>query len=238
MSTIAPLTNVALVAELAERLKERPAHLPGIGVVHGFSGFGKTFAATYAANRNRALYVEAGSSWTRAKLLDSLLLELGQPCQGTIADRMDRVIRALAETDRLLILDEFDHLVSRGLVELVREIHDKAGAAIILIGEELLPAKLARWERMHNRVLSWVAAQPAGMADVAHLAKLYAPGLEIAGDLLGRIHAASAGRVRRACVSIEMVRERAATLGLSAINLAAWGDAPLSVSAPRARKDA
>ena len=36
-------------------------------------------------------------------------------------------------------------------------------AAIVLIGEELLPQKLQAWERFHGRILDWVAAEPGSI---------------------------------------------------------------------------
>ena len=121
-------------------------------------------------------------------------------------------------------------------MELVREIHDKSCSAIVLIGEELLPSKLVGWERFHNRMLDWVPAQPADLSDVRHLARLYAPEVTMADDLLGKIADAASGRVRRACVSIERVREMASTSGLAEVDLAAWGDRPLFLGQPPARR--
>lgn len=221
---IAPLRNVALFHELVERMINRPAHLPGLGCFYGFSGLGKSFSATYGANCFQAHYVEAGSTWTRKKLCERILQELGvaQP-RGTVADLADEVIQALSLSGHPLIIDEFDHLVARGSVELIREIHDKSGAAIILIGEEQLPRKLAVFERFHNRVLDWVPAQPADLDDMGHLARLYAPGVTFARDLLERIVAESKGQVRRIAVNIEKAREKAATSGLKSIALSDWG---------------
>jgi len=227
---------VGLFMELVDRVMRRPPHLPGMATFHGFSGYGKTFSATLAANTYRALYVEVGSTWTKKRFLEALLTELGQPARGTIADMADQVISGLAQENRPVIIDEFDHVASRGFVDLVREIHDKSCAAVILIGEELLPSKLVKWERFHNRMLDWMPAQPADLEDVRHLARLYAPGIEMAEDLLARITEAAQGRVRRACVSIERVREMAATAGLDAVDLGAWGDRPLFLGQPPARR--
>lgn len=236
-NTIAPLRNVGLFMELVERVQSRPAHLPGMATFHGFSGYGKTFSATLAANTHRALYVEVGSTWTRKRFLEALLTELGQPARGTIADMADLVITSLAQEGRPLIIDEFDHVVARGYVELVREIHDKSCSAIVLIGEELLPSKLVKYERVHNRMLDWMPAAPADLEDVRHLVKLYAPEVTMADDLLGRIAEAATGRVRRACVSIERVREMARTGGLAEVDLGSWGDRPLFLGLPPARRE-
>ena len=87
-----------------------------------------------------------------------------------------------------LIIDELDHMVKKGAVELIRDIHDGSQAAILLIGEERLPAKLERWERFHGRVLDWVPAQPADLDDCRHLANLYCHNIKIADDLLSAMH--------------------------------------------------
>ena len=236
VNTIAPLENVTLFHGLVDRVMNRPAHLPGLATFHGPSGYGKTFAATYSANVHRALYVEVGASWTRKRYCQELLKELGIPVSGTIPDMVEKVVEGLALSGAPLIVDEFDHAVERGLVELTREIHDKSGAAMVLIGEEGLPLALVKYERFHNRMLDWVAAQPASAEDVRHLARLYAPEITIADDLVAHINRLSEGRARRACVNIEKVRERAAAEGAGTVDMAWWGNAPLFTGkAPRGR---
>ena len=58
-----PLKNVAAFMTLTMRLIERAPHLPGFGVCHGPSGFGKTYASIYAENKTRAVRVEVGELW-------------------------------------------------------------------------------------------------------------------------------------------------------------------------------
>lgn len=234
--TIAPLQNVALFTDLVQRVVNRPRHLPGLAIFHGFSGYGKTFSATYAANRHRAYYLEVGESWTKRKFCVALLTELGLSPAGTIADMVDQIIEQLVITDRPLIIDEADFIVSRGYHETIREVHDKSGAPIVLIGEEMLPVKLQRFERFHNRVIDWVAAQPADLDDAQALAALYSPDVAIGRDLLELIVTRSDGRVRRICTNIERVRSEARLRGADSIDRAAWGDRPLFTGKPPARR--
>lgn len=221
--TLAPLKNVSLFQGLVDRMITRAPHLPGIACFYGYSGLGKTFSAVYAANRARAFYVEMGDTWTRRTLTDAILKELGEPGQGTVADRVEAIIYRLGQDcERPLIIDEADFIIKRGLVDLIREIHDKSQAPVILIGEELMPAKLQRFERTHNRMLDWVRAHPCDLDDARHLAKLYAPHVTIHDDLIARILKASAGRARRICVNIERVREQAMLLGFSEMGVSDW----------------
>lgn len=235
-ATTAPLRNVALFAGLVDQVVNRPRHLPGFGVFHGFSGYGKTRAAVYAANKHRAYYVEVGESWTRRTFCQALLTELGLRAKGSVPDMVQQIISHLLVTDRPLIIDEFDHVVRRRYYELVREIHDKAEAPVVVIGEELLPQMMAQHERLHNRVLDWVAAQPADGDDAGQLARLFAPEVAIAPDLAETIARASDGRVRRICVNIERVRQEALTQGWSTVDQATWGERPLFQGRPPARR--
>lgn len=234
--TIAPLRNVGLCTSLVEQVVTRPRHLPGMATFHGFSGYGKTRAAVYAAQKYRAYYVEVGESWTKRKFCQALLTELGLQAKGTVADMVDAVIAHLVVTDRPLIIDEFDHVVRRRYHELIREIHDKSQAPILLIGEELLPQMLQASERFHNRMLDWQPAQPSDAGDVAQLARLFAPEVEIAPDLAALIAEVSDGRVRRIAVNIEKVRQEAAIHAWTRVDRAAWGARELFSGKPPARR--
>tara|TARA_R110002072_G_scaffold302699_1_gene487410 strand:+ start:5260 stop:6003 length:744 start_codon:yes stop_codon:yes gene_type:complete len=232
---IAPLPNVALFAELLDRVMNRSIHLPGLAIFYGFSGFGKTWAATYGAHAFRAYYVEAGFSWTRKKFLQAILVELGAQPDGTIPDMVDQLIDVLAKIDRPLIIDEFDYIVEKNYVELIREIHDKSQAPIILIGEERLPKKLVKWERFHNRILDWVPAQPLAVSDMRVLADHADTDVHIKDDLLKHVHGLINGRTRRAAVNIALIAEKAKLRGLTEISLTEWDDEPLYIGEASAR---
>lgn len=219
-----PLKNVANFMALTMRLIEREPHLPGFGVCHGPSGYGKTYASIFAQNKTRAVRVEVGESWTRKTFLKALLFELGVQARGTISDMADQAKATLGDDPRRpLIVDEADKLVDKGMVELLREIGDVAGCPVILIGEERLPAKLVQHECVHNRVLDWMPAQPCDLDDAAALAAALCPRITVAPDLLDDIRKQSDGRARRIVVNLARVTELARNRGLSTIDRAAWG---------------
>lgn len=232
----ASLSNVAACMGALERAMSRPAHLPGLVVLYGPSGWGKSTAAAVAANTHRAYYVEAKSTWTRKALLQAILKEMGVQPARTIYAMGDQVAEQLALSDRPLIVDELDHLVERNAVEVLRDVYEGSGAAILLIGEEQLPGKLRRWERFHGRVLDWVPAQPADMEDARALRALYCDRVAVAEDLLSRVHEIAKGSVRRICVNLERIQETAATMGFKEMDLAAWNGRELFTGeAPRRR---
>lgn len=220
---VAPLRNVALLNTALWRLRERPAHLPGLGSFSGPSGWGKTVAAIYAQNKHQAYYVECRYSWTKKALLEAILGEMGIRPDKTMYQMVEQIARQLAASSRPLLIDEFDYVVDRSAVEMIRDIHDASHGTILLIGEEQLPAKLKKWERFHNRVTVWQQAQPADIEDVRHLASLYAPGLDLADDLMQRILQLARGAIRRMVVNIENVRQEAVLQGWKQVDLQLWG---------------
>lgn len=217
----APLRNVAQMAVLVERLTSRPHHLPGIGVFYGPSGYGKTYAAIYAQNRHfGAPRVEADEFWTRKKLLKSILLELGiDKVRGTVSELADRVIEIIGVPGHpLLIIDEADILVDKGMIEAVRALHDKSQCPILLIGEEALPDKLQRSERTSNRVLDFQKALPCDLSDARKLAVAHAPRLQFSDGLLNRIVVECEGRARRISTTLEHCVEWARGAGVTSID--------------------
>lgn len=222
--TLAPIANVRLFSELMDRVVNRDQRFPGLVTFHGFSGLGKSWSATKGANIHQAYYLEAGESWTKAKFCKSLSMELGLVPRGTIADMVDPIIDVLGQSQRPLIIDEADYIFARRYHELLREIHDKSWTPIILIGEELLPSKIATIsERFHNRVFDWVEARPANQKDTELLAILYCRNIEVRSDLLDRILKLSEGRIRRISINLARVNEYAKVSGYNSIGLKEWG---------------
>lgn len=222
-NSVAPLANVAALVALIERVQTRSISLPGMACYYGPSGFGKSTAAVYAENRFNAYQVQVKSAWTRKKFCQAVLLEMGLTPAATIGDMVDQIAAHLAITNRPLLIDEADHLVSRRMVEIVRDIYEGSNSPVILIGEELLPQKLKTWERVHGRMLDWVAAQPGTLADVGHLAPIYCPGIALGDDLKRALLAASGASIRRVCVNLDRVSEFARVRGLDRIGLEDWG---------------
>ena len=218
--TTAPLQNVAAFMTLVERVLHRAPMLPGIGVFYGRSGYGKTFSAIYAAMKYRAYYVQIKSVWTRKRFCQAILQEMGAGALAegkTIPDMMDIIGDQLSKSERPLIIDESDFLVQKNMIEVVRDMHESSMGTIILIGEEGLPGTLKRFDRVHNRVLDWVNAQPSSMDDTRLLAAIYAKGIEIDDNLLLKIHKETRGCTRRVCVNLDQVREYSMVHGLTKI---------------------
>ena len=237
MNTVAPLRNVVAMVALIDRVLNRSHNLPGMATFYGPSGFGKTSATIYATIKFQAITVQVKSVWTKKTLCEAILSEIGASPEATISRMVDQISQHLALSGAPLLIDEADYLVKRGMIEIVRDIYEGSGSPVILIGEEVLPQKLRVWERVHGRILDWVAAQPGDLTDVGHLARIYAPGIELSADLRAKVLQASHGSIRRICVNLDRIREHAVIRGVTKISLADWsGQTFFTGVAPEIRK--
>ena len=233
LNTVAPLRNVAALVELIDRAQNRGDGLPGMATFFGPSGYGKSTAAIYATNRFNACTVQVKSRWNADKLCISILRQLRVDPMRKVSDMIDQIAEELAKSGRPLIIDEADYLVSRGMIEIARDIYESSGAVIILVGEERFPQKLKTWDRIHGRQLDWVQAQPADLGEVSHMATIYAPNMKISDQQRDRLLTVS-NRVHRYVASnLRKVSETGMLLGTATLEDKDWdridfnqGDAP------------
>jgi len=221
----APLKNMARFASLIEEARSWPEHMPRMVCFSGWSGYGKSFSAAFAAQEYGCRYVEARSHWTKRTMMEAVLRQLGAG-----ALRFDRLsvsamalkaAELLASGRRPFIIDEFDAVIDRGLIELVRDLYEQSKAVIALIGEEALPTKIGQYERFHGRVGGWGQAEPCDLEDTGALGGLYCP--RAGEDLLDDLRAAVGGSARRITVNLNHVRSVAEVEGWERVTLKEWG---------------
>lgn len=224
----ADITNVGLLHAATERLLGRPQGAEGMAVMFGPSGFGKTQSATQAYLRHNGYFVRMSDQWTCKTLLQKILLEMDIRPESTSAAMLDQVAQQLSASGRPLIIDEADYAAEKPrLLQLIRDIHDNAyRASLILIGEEALPQKLAKYERFYSRVLCWLPAQPVSLEDARQLAPLYCAEAEVADDLLQAVIDESHGSVRNVNNNLVWIRDEALSEGWERATLELWGNRP------------
>ncbi|MER9851216.1 ATP-binding protein [Mesorhizobium sp. M0106] len=238
----APLKNVSAFATLLETMVERDPKLPGLAAFFSPSGYGKTESAIYGANKYRAAYIECGQFTTARSLLSDILKELGEPNpRGSVEELKNKVIMLMVFDPRKpLIIDEAHFIAHKRFVDLLREVSDKSGASVIMIGEEGLPTLLERFERVHNRVLEWLPALPCDAEDFALLAANRCGGVRVAPDLAGAILDKTKGNTRRIVINLATVSKVAQLTGANVIDLATFGGIGAINASPKfsARKSA
>lgn len=236
VNTIVPLTNVALLASAIERATNRPTELPGLVVMYGPSGFGKSLAAAFSANQYRAYYVECRESWTKKAFLQAVLREMGIIPMKTISEMVDQVAEQLSRSGRPLIVDDVQYVIDKAAANVLTDIYNASAGTLVLIGEERVPASMVRLERLHNRVLEWVPAEAASLDDVRSLADRSYPDVEIDDDLLELVNDRVKGCLRRVAVNLYQIHQEALANGWTLVGLKEWGDREIHTGQPPARR--
>ena len=114
------------------------AHLRNdITLVNGDAGAGKTTALEhYAANNTGVIIVTASSCTTSATAILKLIAsKLGKQDNQARSALMQNIVTQLNGTNRLLIIDEADHLTLQAL-QAVRNINDLANVGVVLSGND------------------------------------------------------------------------------------------------------
>jgi len=214
--------TVAVAAEAMQTIIDRGEGVPGMAVLSGRPGLGKTTAAVFLSHPGGygSAYVSCRSFETTKSLALMLLHELGVAAKThwPISTMFDRICDALVEGDRPLVVDEVDKIAEARSIELLRDLHDTAKVPVFLIGEENLKQKLLNHhERFHDRVLVWAKAMPADKRDLAALLEHYAPGLPITAEALGALLKGTDGTARKIVTALDALKNQVAVAALEAI---------------------
>nr|WP_246745750.1 MULTISPECIES: ATP-binding protein [Pseudomonas] len=205
------------------RAQARPAGLPGLVAMYGPSGYGKSAAAAFAANQHRCYYTECRDTWSKKAFLTAILRDMSILPERTLSDMVDQIAVQLSTSRRPLIVDDVQYLLEKATANVLTDIYNASEGTIVLIGEERVPSSLQRLERLHNRVLEWVPAQPATIEDVRQLAIESYPELKFGEDLLEDLVRVTKGCLRRIAVNLYKVRSEAAAMMLDHVGMAEWG---------------
>jgi hypothetical protein len=143
---IALLRNVMSMVTLVQRVVDRRPNLPGMACYFGPSGYGKSSAATYAANVFDAYQVQIQSTWTKKTLCQAILRDLGIEPERQVADMVTQIaaeigstrwairfseewyrlqmppLKAAFEDDHIALIADSEHVSDLRMVKLIRGI--------------------------------------------------------------------------------------------------------------------
>lgn len=201
--------NVRAFLTTVQNLMNREAGVPGIALVHGPRGVGKSkTAGWYEASHDDCVYLLTSPIWTLRWLYESLCIELGITPPRGLKQRHDEVVNALVERSRLLIFDECNSLPAPVLDE-IRLLGERTETPILLIGHEGIMAKLVRMGPLFDRLLYITEFKPLDREDLAFLAHeiLELPIEEAALDSI--MKSKGRGRIRPSVVCLTRMETRA-----------------------------
>ena len=218
-SKIVPVQNIARLTTAAHALTHRAHGVPGMALVEGEPGLGKSTAITWLCLQNHGVHVRAMATWTPAAMLAALLHELSRAPRGGCTQMMMDLIQALGETRRPLFIDEADYIVdSKKMTESLRDLHDMTDSPVVLIGMGGIGKRLAHREQLHSRLMQKVVFQPCDLHDTQLLADELCE-IKVLPDLAQHIHQLTGGSARRIVVTLATIEQNAKARGLTQFGL-------------------
>ncbi|AFY60326.1 AAA family ATPase [Synechococcus sp. PCC 6312] len=209
----------------------RSERIPGLGLVTGPAGTGKTVAATHICHKQNAIYVLADPFWTASSMLGAILHKLSvNPGRVSNAEAFRLAVERMRDTGRSLLVDDADFLFDSSdrnrLVEGLRSLHDKSQQPVIMIGMEKIRSKLHRYPQVLGRMSRSVDFEYLDLEDTRAVLEVICK-VSIAPDLSQVIHQRTKGALRLIVVAAETIEAEATAQGWEVVTADQWGDAVL-----------
>jgi hypothetical protein len=208
--------NVAKFRESLSVLEDTERGQPGLGVVWGRAGRGKTVCAREYAVRTGAVYLRVLQGWTPRAMLAALCGQLNGSEPHTVDRAKRTAIDCLGKTPKTILVDEADRL-NIDLVEHFRDIHDLVGVPVVLIGEEHLFPTINARRRIWSRVMQTVEFGPIACEDILLFA-LEAASLRLDPDAAEKIGVKSSGDFRLVWAHVHALEQMARAAGIKTVD--------------------
>ncbi|HRY83099.1 MAG TPA: AAA family ATPase [Candidatus Cloacimonadota bacterium] len=230
-------SNIKAAHQAMNYLIQRPiAHQPGLGMIYGAPGLGKTQFSQRTCIRNDYVYFSAKKADTAKSFIASLvyLLRLRYyprefpSTQGSASKLFNQTLDILnANTSQthlpVIFIDEVDNIIHNPheeIVGMLRDIVDNSAAIVMLIGMQDLRNKIVKLNaHYYNRVVYFCEFSPLGIADVRlmvrDLCEVY-----LADDLIKHIAESASGDARKVIKFMRLYEELALANSLDSLDSA------------------
>ncbi len=163
--------NIRALKEAMFNLTKRPDGLPGLGLLHGKTGRGKTRAAEWYHTQNGGVFIRALANWKPRSMLRDLCAELGHDPEWYTDEVYKQVKAELLAHPQLIFIDEGDYLTTNWrLLETLRDLHDQTGSPFVLIGMIGIRKKLEKYHQFFRRISQMVEFQPLSADETEFIA--------------------------------------------------------------------
>lgn len=156
------------LVDLMDTLKNAPTNLPKMALVYGDFGLGKSQTIMWWVTNNDAIYVRCNHKMSVRWLLTEIVEELDDVPTYLTSLLFKQIEDKLREQTKVLVVDEVDFLLNNSsAIEIVRDLHDKIGIPVVLVGMSLAEAKLKRHKHIYDRRLGVLKFETFNKDDVA-----------------------------------------------------------------------
>lgn len=165
--------NVKRFITMMNNLQNRAEGVPGMGLVYGEPGLGKTQAIKWWAFKNDAILIRCNQMMFARWLLKEILDYMSEIKPYSISDSFNEVIRNLILTPRVLIVDEVDYLTmdKNKSIEILRDIHDKTNVSVVLVGMTNAHSRLKKFSHLYDRLSEIVKFERFSKSDIKTIVK-------------------------------------------------------------------
>jgi len=196
-------TNVKNFTSALHRIQSRHEGIPGMALIYGEPGLGKTRAALWWINQqnNDGIFLRTKKLMSGRWLLEELVAELGEAPARKTSDLFRQAIDQLLSRPRTVFVDEVDYLTyDARVIETLRDVHDITGAPVIFIGMGDADKRLARYRHLYDRFSEIVKFSDLSQADIRAIAEQICE-VKIEDDAVAWIHGQGA-KFRRVVVHL------------------------------------
>lgn len=165
--------NVKRFITMMNNLQNRAEGVPGMALVYGEPGLGKTQVIKWWAFKNDAILIRCNQMMSARWLLKEILDYMSEIKPYSISDSFDEVIRNLVLTPRVLIVDEVDYLTmeKNKSIEILRDIHDKTNIPVVLVGMTSAHSRLKKFSHLYDRLSEIVKFERFSKTDIKTIVK-------------------------------------------------------------------
>jgi DNA transposition AAA+ family ATPase len=209
-------SNVKAFTDALTRLQDKPEGVPGMALIYGEPGLGKTRSALWWAARNDGVFLRVKKLMSGRWLLEELVAELGEAPAWRTSELFRQCVDQLMSRPRTVILDEIDYLTRDArIIETLRDIHDITGTPVVFLGMDKADAKLMRYRHLYDRFSEIVKFHNLKEADVKIIADALCE-VKLSSDALKHIYT-KATKFRRVVVWLYRAEEIAKRHGLKTV---------------------
>lgn len=203
--------NVLSMKQAMERLEARDSDTPGLGLIHGEAGLGKTKSIIWYAATRRCIYLRGKATWSATWMLEELCFALGEYPGRKIAETFQSAIRSLEKQRCPVFIDEANYLLRDSkLLETVRDLHDLSGVPFVVVGMENIERRLAKYHQFSSRISERVSFEPLLCDEIVMLAKVLCE-LKLAHEGAVSLQKDTNGNFREVIVCLDHLEKQAKT---------------------------
>ncbi len=201
--------NVKTFVGVASSLEGRDAGVPGLALVWGTRGLGKTRAALWYTAKNGCVYIRAKTRWSDSWLLQDIAVEIGLSfgARPTLKALFEGVVGNLKERPKLIVVDEIN-ICSLSCLNTLRDVHDLSDNPFLFVGHEGVLQRLKPIGPLFDRLLYVSEFKPFSLDDLKDFAGqcLDVPAND---DALNKVVKLTQGNVRKSIVLLKGAENRA-----------------------------